>query len=467
MDYTKHYYMGAIRVASELGGTPCFDPVLQGVVGTGEGGLPGIPSGPYTEDPCSDVSAVSAEWELADVLIELSIIESGDENQEGWADLMASRNVELNMSEMEFTMLMEQGCPAEYVPGLPSGWETPREGSVLTIGQERCTCELSAYWAELLYGIECDDYRLLYWYHLDYLGHVELVTDPLGNPYQYFFYGAFGDVLAEQNTPWGSFQSAYQFNSKETDTETSYGYYGARYYAPEWSVWLSVDPLAGEYPSMSPFNFSANNPILFVDPDGRTIDPTSEEAAQLVLESGERMLGDRSPLYYDKDARQIKYNEFDKSNYSPEELEYLNRMVDIIDDTRSTRVTVVDNEEDIILFGNNYGSLRDMERQGWTVPVEDMNKGELLYNEVFVSRNPSVLENINGRQSERTLDSWFPSYVTLHELDHSFLYFKDGVGISNHAHADRVEHIDRKNRKMFRNDFGLPIKGDYFRHERN
>jgi len=26
MDYTKHYYMGAIRVASEFGGTPCFDP---------------------------------------------------------------------------------------------------------------------------------------------------------------------------------------------------------------------------------------------------------------------------------------------------------------------------------------------------------------------------------------------------------------------------------------------------------
>gem|GEM_PF-1443520 len=266
MDYTKHYYMGAIRVASELGGTPCLDPNAPNQHGHGAQAIPNP-----QESPCTVKPAVSAEWELADVLKELSIIEVGDENQEGWEDLIASRDVEFNMTESEFTTWMEQNCPPEYAPIPPPGslWETPREGSPYSIAGERCACELSAYWAELLYGIECDDYRLLYWYHPDYLGHVELVTDPLGNPYQYFFYGAFGDVLAEQNTPWGSFQSAYQFNGKETDSETGYGYYGARYYAPEWSVWLSVDPLAGEFFSVTPFHFVANNPINIIDPDGR------------------------------------------------------------------------------------------------------------------------------------------------------------------------------------------------------
>ncbi len=35
--------------------------------------------------------------------------------------------------------------------------------------------------------------------------------------------------------------------------------------------WLSLDPLAAKYPSMSPYNFVANSPILFIDPDGRKI----------------------------------------------------------------------------------------------------------------------------------------------------------------------------------------------------
>jgi hypothetical protein len=36
-------------------------------------------------------------------------------------------------------------------------------------------------------------------------------------------------------------------------------------------VWLSVDPLAHEYRSLSSYNFVANNPIILLDPDGRKI----------------------------------------------------------------------------------------------------------------------------------------------------------------------------------------------------
>jgi len=36
-------------------------------------------------------------------------------------------------------------------------------------------------------------------------------------------------------------------------------------------MWLSVDPMSDKYPSMSPYNYCANNPIILVDPDGREI----------------------------------------------------------------------------------------------------------------------------------------------------------------------------------------------------
>jgi hypothetical protein len=36
-------------------------------------------------------------------------------------------------------------------------------------------------------------------------------------------------------------------------------------------MWLSVDPMSDKYPSMSPYNYCANNPVMLVDPDGREV----------------------------------------------------------------------------------------------------------------------------------------------------------------------------------------------------
>ena len=61
----------------------------------------------------------------------------------------------------------------------------------------------------------------------------------------------------------------YRFSGKELDQETGLSYFGARYYDPKYSFWLSIDPLAEKFPSMSPYNFCFNNPLRVVDPDGR------------------------------------------------------------------------------------------------------------------------------------------------------------------------------------------------------
>ncbi len=55
----------------------------------------------------------------------------------------------------------------------------------------------------------------------------------------------------------------------EQDEKLGYSYFGARYLDAELSLWLSVDPMADKYPSMSPFMYTAGNPVMLVDPDGR------------------------------------------------------------------------------------------------------------------------------------------------------------------------------------------------------
>ncbi len=46
-------------------------------------------------------------------------------------------------------------------------------------------------------------------------------------------------------------------------------YRGARFYDADVGRFLSLDPLAVEYPNWSDYNYVLGNPIIFIDPDGR------------------------------------------------------------------------------------------------------------------------------------------------------------------------------------------------------
>jgi RHS repeat-associated protein len=95
------------------------------------------------------------------------------------------------------------------------------------------------------------------------------ITDGTGQAIQHLHYLPFGeDWVDQRNTSWNA---PYTFSGKEKDLETGYGYFGARYYDSGLSIWLSVDPMSDKYPSMSPYNYCANNPVILVDPDGRKI----------------------------------------------------------------------------------------------------------------------------------------------------------------------------------------------------
>ena len=111
--------------------------------------------------------------------------------------------------------------------------------------------------------------RLIYFYHSDHLGSSSLITNFDGEVTQHVEYIPYGEVfLEERNNTWNT---PYLFNAKELDEETGLYYYGARYLNPMDAMWLSVDPLFEKYVGMSPYNYCAGNPVMFIDPDGKAV----------------------------------------------------------------------------------------------------------------------------------------------------------------------------------------------------
>ncbi|KQK24349.1 hypothetical protein AR438_17115 [Chryseobacterium aquaticum] len=104
----------------------------------------------------------------------------------------------------------------------------------------------------------------MYWIHSDHLSGASILVNSGGEVTNWYEYMPYGEMLMENTTM--NYDHPFKYNGKELDMATGYYYYGARYYDPKRSFWLSVDPLADI--TVSPYAYVWNDPVNYADPSG-------------------------------------------------------------------------------------------------------------------------------------------------------------------------------------------------------
>jgi len=103
-------------------------------------------------------------------------------------------------------------------------------------------------------------------------------------------------------------KNLYLYNGKELQTDFNLNWhdYGARFYDAQIGRWHVIDPMAEKYYSMSPYNYVAGNPMIYIDPNGQELIIPSDlnRLQRWKIMRNLRVLSD-DKLYYDKKTEMV------------------------------------------------------------------------------------------------------------------------------------------------------------------
>jgi RHS repeat-associated protein len=124
-----------------------------------------------------------------------------------------------------------------------------------------------------------------YFAHADHLGSTRLLTRLDGTVAECDDYLPFGELNAGTCLPpAGTTTTTHKFTGKERDVESGFDYFGARYHSSGYGRFTSVDPEFGRLPnpqSLNRYAYVFNDPLYYVDPDGR--DPIGASLLDRIL----------------------------------------------------------------------------------------------------------------------------------------------------------------------------------------
>ncbi len=100
-----------------------------------------------------------------------------------------------------------------------------------------------------------------YFYLKDHLGSIRAVINQDNVMVQAQDYDPWGHIARS----WDSTSADYKFTGKERDLESSYDYFGARYYDSRVGRWGQMEKIDKMFYNYSPYAYSKLNPILYID----------------------------------------------------------------------------------------------------------------------------------------------------------------------------------------------------------
>ncbi|MBL0106947.1 MAG: RHS repeat-associated core domain-containing protein [Ignavibacteria bacterium] len=188
-------------------------------------------------------------------------------------------------------------------------------GKELAIYKDNVILEYPLYGLDMIGKIKNDE---LFFYYKDHLGSVRATVNSSGEIVSAQDYDAWGYLL--QDRVYVSDTSTFKFTSKERDSESDYDYFGARYYDSRIGRWGTTDPLLNKYPSISPYNYTLNDPLVLIDPNGLWIADYNSEKNKISVtaEEGDNLQGLYNQLGISADDFAKTYNINDIDNYNVE-----------------------------------------------------------------------------------------------------------------------------------------------------
>ncbi|SCW66070.1 DUF6443 domain-containing protein [Mucilaginibacter sp. NFR10] len=251
----------------------------------------------------------------------------------------------------------------------------------------------------------------------DHLGNTRVTLTPDPNDssqqtaklFQENDYYAFGyGIQSTQQTI--SPKNEYLYNHKELQEETGLYDYGARFYDPIAGRWTSVDPLAEKFQAISPYDYVADNPLKFIDEDGRDIVAPNVSQRKQILSyinsqsSGKFDFNSKGQLYLKSKGNG---DEKGKSKY------YTSRLVAAIGDHKDVITLQIGDS-----YKDNSGNIKDTQKDGG---------GGATTKETKILREPFRIEKevditLSGKESVEIQDVDGNKYkssaaeVLMHEL---------------------------------------------------
>jgi RHS repeat-associated protein len=295
--------------------------------------------------------------------------------------------------------------------------------------------------------------------------------DHLGNIRMAYYKGSNNTAVIDRETNYYPFGMEYEgwngtnsqlqsytygYNGKERQNETGWNDYGARMYMSDLGRWGVIDPFAETSRRWSPYTYAFNNPIRFIDPDGRqnqdiTFGKNISKAAQdkivndLEKETGLKLsVGNNGKLSYTE------------SSNAGGSKTARNMLKGAIDNHRTDYLVNSDNTRG--------SSIQDLQGRGEVVD------GKAGYTQVYdLNINTDQIDGFIAGTSE-SLNPLTLGYgmVTLHEISHKYNNLIDGFVDSkgNEFPAATIYGVQGDNVKIMNNirteldnskEFNLPF----------